>query len=98
MMQDSSPLKYQNPANGLLSPLIDSMYVKQHNQKVKLLEQRVDRFVQSNSNLLPSQMQNNPYRRKGHSPSKQSTDHTTEMSRTDSKGLLDLFEGNDRRK
>jgi len=54
MMQESSPLKYQNPANGMLSPLINNMYVKQHNKKVKQLEQRVDQFVQSySSNILP---------------------------------------------
>ena len=38
MMQESSPLKYQNPANGMLSPLINNMYVSQHNKKVKQLE------------------------------------------------------------
>ena len=34
MMQDTSPLKYQNPENGLLSPLIDSTYEKEHKYKV----------------------------------------------------------------
>lgn len=41
MMQDASPTKYQNPNNGILSPLIDSQYVVQHNKKVKQLEQKV---------------------------------------------------------
>ena len=34
MMQEPSPTKYSNPATGLLSPLIDSQYVKLHNKKV----------------------------------------------------------------
>lgn len=53
MLQQPSPLKYANPANGLLSPLIDSQYVQQHNKKVKQLEQRVEMYVKSHSNLLP---------------------------------------------
>ena len=39
--------------------------MKQHNKKVKQLEQRVDQYVQAHSNLLPNQIQNNPYRTKG---------------------------------
>ena len=29
MLQEPSPLKYHNPATGLLSPLVESVYVKQ---------------------------------------------------------------------
>lgn len=34
MLQEASPLKYSNRNSGLLSPLTDSHYVKQHLNKV----------------------------------------------------------------
>ena len=56
MMQEPSPLKYQNPTTGLLSPLIDSQYVVHHNSKVKQLEQRVSMYVKAHENLLPAHL------------------------------------------
>ena len=65
MLQEPSPLKYQNPVNGILSPLIDSQYVKMHNKKVKQLEQRVDKYVQSLANKFPNHLPGSERRMKG---------------------------------
>lgn len=93
-MQAPSPSKYQNPQTGMLSPLIDSQYVVQHNAKLKQLEQRIDRYTKNFIDVLPSEVTGSPARARGQ-PSK-TTDMT--LKRNDSSGLLDLFEGDHRRR
>lgn len=93
-MQAPSPSKYQNPQTGMLSPLIDSQYVVQHNAKLKQLEQRIDRYTKNFIDVLPSEVTGCPARARGQ-PSK-TTDMT--LKRNDSSGLLDLFEGDHRRR
>ena len=88
-MQDStSPLGYSNVNTGLLSNLVESRYANHHKIKVNSLDQRVDMFVKSHERVLPHQILAREKR----------IQDPARVGRSDSKGLLVLTEGDDRRK
>jgi len=89
MLQEaSSPTKYSDPSTGLLSPLIESQYVKLHKSKVKQQDARVDQFVQSRSRFMPPTNNTSSVTKLG--PDSSSPTNGGSLKRSDSNGFIQL--------